>query len=122
MTTHSEPKPVYAANGRVVGEVRDQVLRKAVRASVHFLRVPPAIAWDVCALEQAEALGAVRTEVLDTETGTVYTAPLSAFWRDGLRLNRGHGEQIALPLVRWQVRQRGQPEAVQLCLFGEGQP
>jgi len=115
-------EPVYSAAGRVVGEVVDEVLRKAVRRSVHFLRQPPAIAWDVCVLEQAEALGATRTEVLDTETGTLYTAPLNAFWRYGVRLNRGFGDQVALPLDRWQVRRPGERVGVQLSLFGEGKP
>lgn len=115
-------RQVYAANGRVVGEVRDGVLRKAVRRSVHFLRKPPAIAWDVACLEQAERLGATRTEILDLESGATYAAPLSAFWRDGIRLNRGHGDQVALPLDRWQVFRKGEPVGVQLCLFGEVGP
>jgi hypothetical protein len=115
-------EPVRAASGRVVGEVVDGVLRKAVRRSVHFLRQPTAIAWDLVCLEQAEALGATRCEVLDLETGTLYTAPLQHFWRFGLRLDRGHGAQVALPLDRWTVTRKGERQAVQLSLFGEGQP
>ena len=113
---------VRAANGKVVGEVVGDVLRKAVRGSVHFLRQPRAIAWDTCALEQAEDLGATRTEVLDTESGYVYAAPLAAFWRYGVRLDRGHGPPIALPLDFWTVTRPGERQAVQLSLFGEGQP
>jgi hypothetical protein len=113
---------VRATNGKVVGEVVDGVLRKSIRGSVHMLRQPTAIAWDLVCLEQAEALGATRTEVLDTETGTLYTAPLSAFWRDGIRLNRGFGDQVALPLDRWTVTRPGERVGVQLSLFGEGQP
>jgi hypothetical protein len=111
-------EPVYSAAGRVVGEVQGNVLRKCVRRSVHFLRQPPAIAWDVCVLEQAERKGATRTEVLDTESGYIYTAPLQHFWRFGLRLDRGHGAQVALPLDRWQVTRPGERQAVQLELWG----
>ena len=111
-------EPVRAANGRVVGEVQGNVLRKCVRRSVHFLRQPPEIAWDTCALEQAEDLGATRTEVLDTESGYIYTAPLNAFWQDGVRLNRGHGPQIALPLDKWQVHRPGERAGTQLELWG----
>jgi len=106
---------VYSAAGQVVGEVRDGVLRKAVRKSIHFLHTPPAIAWDRCVLEEAERLGATRTEVVDLESGTVYSAPLSAFFRYGIRVNRGYGEQLALPLSRWACRREGGPR--QLALF-----
>jgi hypothetical protein len=111
-------EPVYSAAGQVVGEVVDGVLRKSIRGSVHMLRQPRAIAWDTCALEQAEDLGATRTEVLDLETGTLYTAPLSAFWRYGVRLDRGHGPQIALPLDRWTVTRPGERAGTQLELWG----
>ncbi|NLE75620.1 MAG: hypothetical protein GX605_02560 [Chloroflexi bacterium] len=111
-------QPVYSAAGRVVGFVgSDGVLRKSVQPD-HYLRRPPAIAWDVCALEEAEDLGATRCEVEDAETGAVYSAPLADFWRFGFPIDRGHGAQRALVLERWQVRRPGQIEALQLGLFG----
>lgn len=102
--------------------VRDGVLRKRVRGSVHFLRRPPAIAWDTVALEQARALGATRCEVRDVETGVVYVAPLDALDRYGFDLDRGHGLQRALPLDRWTVTEPGEPQAVQLALGLEVEP
>jgi len=115
-TRNGAGRQVFASNGRVVGEVRDGVLRKTVRRSVHFLRYPRAIAWDLVTLEQAERLGATRCEVADAETGDTYSASLAAFWREGVRLNRGHGDQVALPLDRWAVARPGEAVGQQLAL------
>lgn len=92
--------PIYAG-GRVVGQVVGGVFRKAVKASVHFLRRPPAIAFDLDSLRAAERAGAVRVEVTDTETGKVYRALLAEVLERGFSLNRGHGAQVALVLGMW---------------------
>lgn len=90
--------------GRSAGRVIAGTLRKSISASRHLLKKPPAIAFDVSVLEDAARLGAVRVEVRDTESGTVYRAELADFWQYALRLNRGFGKQLALPLNRWRVR------------------
>ncbi len=95
--------PVYSADGRVVGEVKGDVFTKRVKASVHFLRTPPAIAFDICSLEAASKLGAEFVEVTDVESGYKYLSSISDVWANGRRFNRGHGEQIFLPLSRWSV-------------------
>ena len=109
---------VRLTDGRVVGEVRGDVLVKRVQGSKHMLRTPRAWAVDVAVLRQAEALGARTVEVHDLEDGTVYRAPLERFWQRGIRVNRGHGEQRGLLLADWQVN--GAPsraDAVQLSLL-----
>ena len=111
--------PIRAANGHIVAEVVGGVLRKRIQASRHFLRQPPAIAFDLCVLAEAERLGASQVEVLDRESGCIYAAPLWAFERWGLRLDRGFGRQAALRLERWAVSGPGQPVVRQLQLFGE---
>lgn len=100
----------------VHGRVDGHTWRKAVRASRHFLRTPPAIAVDAADLEAAEGAGAVELEITDTESGAIYWVPLAAFRQHCFRFDRGFGIQLGLPLERWVRRL---PEERQLELFEE---
>jgi hypothetical protein len=95
--------PVYSANGRVIGEVCGATFYKWVKASIHFLRQPPAIAFDIVSLHSAAESGAELVEVLDTESGRIYRASISNVWANGRRFDRGFGQQIFLVLSRWSV-------------------
>ena len=106
----SSTLPVYTATGKVAG-VFDQVehvFRKRCRAK-HVLHSPPAIAIDACVLLRLHQFGCERVEVELVESGRTLTAPFSALEDYGFRLDRGHGEQIALPLGRWRVQEPEQP-------------
>ena len=99
--------PIYRADGRaIVGRVEGCTFFKRARSTVHMLRRPPAWACDVDTLDQAQAAGATRVEVSDLDTGKTYTADLAAFFRHGVRVTRGHGAQLALPLGYWSVNGR----------------
>lgn len=108
--------PVRRADGRVVGQIVGDVLRK--RASrAHMLHSPPGWAWDASILDAAEQAGARFTEI-ECE-GTLYRASLAAYRRHGFTVSRGHGEQVALELAYWDVGEQGRPApAAQLSLFG----
>jgi hypothetical protein len=95
--------PIYSGDGRIVGEVRGGVFTKRVKASIHFLRQPPSIAFDVTSLQSAVEVGAELVEVLDTESGRIYRASISNVWANGRRFDRGFGQQIFLVLSRWSV-------------------
>lgn len=71
-----------------------------------MLRRPRAWACDVDALDQARAAGAEWVEIPDKDTGQVYRAALADFYRRGLKVDRGHGAQLALPLAAWNVAGR----------------
>lgn len=107
---------VYAG-GKVVGQVRGDTLHKTIRAR-HYLRKPPAIAFDVAVLEQAERAGAHFVEVRDADTGTIFRTTIHHIHERGFTLNRGYGEQIALPVNGWTATRRG--EGLQLALFRVG--
>ena len=113
----SEAIPIYI-RGRVVGYVEDGVFRKRLRGSVHFLRRPPAIAFDLSTLYDAQSAGAERVHITDTETGREYVARIDDILRDGKRFDRGFGKQIYYLLTRWRAPDT--PE--QLSLFGDGPP
>ena len=114
---HNNFTPIFAGS-KVIGHVREQTFYKTVRGSVHFLRIPPAIAFDASSLEDARKAGAVRVEVTDAETGRVFVADIADILRDGKPFNRGHGDQIYYPLSRW----RGPDDPRQLSLWGSDPP
>lgn len=106
--------PIRVGN-QVVGQVKGDTFYKSIRASKHMLKIPPAIAFDVSTLKDAERAGAMKVQVTDSESGTVYKATIAQIWRGGFRVNRRFGKQIALPLQRWTMTRRGLLE--QLPLF-----
>jgi len=129
-TTRPAAQPVRAANGRVVGHVAGGVFSKRAQASKHMLRAPRGWALDADTLAELRALHVASVVVTDTETNTVYAAPLAEFDVNvhGVAFNRGAGPQVVLPLGYWAVN--GQPPALaprqpdpdaprQLSLFAE---
>ena len=72
--------PIYSGK-RIVAKVRGDTLYKTVNSSKHFLKIPPAIAFDISTLEDAERAGAVRVQVKDRDTGTSYKATIKHIWK-----------------------------------------
>lgn len=112
-------------DGRIIGAVENGVFSKRVNASKHFLRKPPAIAIDAEILAQLQGLGVERVLVQDTDSGCTFEAALSAFEQRGIRISRGYGEQVALPLHLWQrncpTESPAATETAQLAIaFGGG--
>ena len=103
------------ANGRVVAWVTGDALCKQIDGSKHILHKPHGIAFDRDILDRAEAAGAGRVWIRDRETGDVYRAELAAFWQYGVKLNRGFGDQVVLPMTFFRVQRAGEP--VQLSLL-----
>ena len=97
-----QSKPIFVGR-RCVGEVTGTVFRKRVSASKHQLRWPRAWAFDVGSLRDAAEVGAARVEIYDTESAMTFSTSLQRIWQQGFRLNRGCGEQIALPIGDWSV-------------------
>jgi hypothetical protein len=90
-------------------------------------------AWgfDRSVLQDAAKLGATLAQVYDRATGLTYRAAFETIYKHGFRVNRGHGDQIALALDHWsingavpQAEQRvaqtnQERKELQLSLFGE---
>ncbi len=109
-------RQVRRADGRIVGELAGDVLRKNAKRE-HMLQRPPAWAWDTSIIDAAENAGARFTEI--ECDGLIYRASLADFQRYGFPVNRGYGAQRGLALAYWHVRRVGEaPAAVQLSLFG----
>lgn len=113
--------PIYRADGHVIGEVRDNVFQKHVRGSIHFLRDPRAVGFDVSSLRDAERAGAVSILILDDETGDQYRTTFQHFWRKSFAVKRGHGDQRAMRLSEFnkpdEPEQTLTPQPIQDALF-----
>lgn len=123
LSTRIIPQPAKTATPRH-GKIEGNTWRKVARASVHQLRRPPAWCVDASDLEAAEAAGAVTIEIEDVESGVIWSAPLSEFRTHGLKISRGFGDQVALPLRYWRHSGEGESEAEaqQLTLWAEVAP
>ena len=95
---------------KVVGIVEGNTLSKTVDSSKHFLRTPPAIAFDELALSQAEEMGASRIKVKDKLTGITYYSTIDAVRSRGFAFNRGFGSQVGLALSEWSKNEESQVE------------
>ena len=93
---------------KVVGNVKGDTLNKIVDSSKHFLRTPPAIAFDELALSKAEELGATKIKVKDKLTGITYHSTIDAVRSRGFAFNRGFGSQVGLALSEWSKNEESQ--------------
>jgi hypothetical protein len=105
--------PIFAA-GRIIGKVEGDTFYKTI-ASNHYLKKPPAIAFDVSSLDDAENAGAKRVEVKDRETGLIYQTTIKHIRAKGFKFNRGYGEQVGLSMNGWSKYKSG--GGIQLGLF-----
>jgi hypothetical protein len=103
-----EEIPVRASNGRVIGSIKGDTLTKKVKKSKHLLRKPRGWAWDCEIIRKARAIGATKVEIIDTENGVEYHAPVSAYLQHGVEIDYGFGRQIVLPISRFHVQRAGQ--------------
>jgi len=99
-------------------------LFKGATESKHFLKKPEAIAVDQKVFEEAISEGVKFIQVFGREAKLYYTATVDAFRERGIRLNRGYGEQYALPLYHWETstnseipKKLREPKREQLSLF-----
>jgi len=93
---------------KVVGNVKGDTLHKTVDSSKHFLRTPPAIAFDELALSEAEKMGATKIKVKDKLTGITYHSTIDAVRSRGFAFNRGFGSQVGLALSEWSKNEESQ--------------
>jgi len=87
----------------IVGAVVGNRFIKRLSGKKHFLHSPAAIAFDIDSLKTAEKLGATVAHIIDRDTGKEYFVFISTIFEKGFEIDRGYGEQIALPLREWST-------------------
>jgi hypothetical protein len=100
--------PIHGG-GHVVGYVRGDTFYKVIAASKHVLRQPPALAFSVESLEQADALGALKVDITDRESGRHYLADLATIRAYGFVIDRGYGRQLACRLTQFVITDPNEP-------------
>ena len=94
---------LYNKKGQLTGLVVDgRLVKQGLDPAKHQLRYPPAWAIDSDHIDKLVELSAWGVE-LTTVSGEVWLAPVSEFLLNGVKISRGEGEQIALPLAYWKV-------------------
>ena len=122
MTTKNIITPIYV-NGKPVGRVQGNVFYKTIRNN-HMLKNPPAIASNITVLQDAIEAGAELAIIKNTESKTTYKASMDTILSKGVKMNRGHGEQLFLILKYWDTKGKDKlvkdtkPEPVQYAMFG----
>lgn len=89
--------------GKQVGYVIGDIFRKRVKASKHFLRKPPAIAFDKASIDIAKEYGATKIRVLDIEDDVIYSATMWDLENNGFDIDRGYGKQVAMLKSKWNT-------------------
>jgi hypothetical protein len=91
---------------KTIGIVANNAFIKNLHSSRHFLRKPEAICFDIESIEKVVKLGAKLIKILDLDTGRIYEASIALLKEKGIHINRGFGDQIALPLRYWKCEER----------------
>jgi hypothetical protein len=124
---------LFSSLGKVVAIIKTDLQgrpysQKKVDSESHFLRKPPAIAYDATVIQQATKAGVVYHVVFDKHTGECWSAWHQTILDQGFELDRGYGRQIALDLKYWTQGATPEPIPInvqaerikeQLDLFGE---
>ena len=104
--------------GKVVAILENGTVYKTVTESEHLLRFPLELrgwAFDSVIVYRAAELRAKWVELFAKDTGITYRCEFAVFFRKSVEIERGHGEQLVLPLRFWDSDQ--EPEPAQLTLF-----
>ncbi len=92
---------LYRDDGKEVAGITGDTLHKTIIGSIHRLRKPPAICFDVGIIKEAQAERVRLIEVYDSETGELYSVTLARFLAHAFPVFRGHGDQLGLRLADW---------------------
>ena len=106
--------PIYRGDGHVIGHVEGDTFYKTISRN-HYLKRPPAIAFDVGSLEQANEAGAIDVRVIDRDSTAIYKATIQQIFGRGQYFNRGCGHQIFMVMDDWEQITSG--EKAQLDLW-----
>lgn len=99
----NDGKIIFSQGTRKTGVVKGDTYYRTLKAN-HFLKFPEvSIAVSLDVLDQLHALKVKALEFRNGETGTVYRCSLEHFVTNGVRFNRGFGNQVSLPLTGFVV-------------------
>jgi len=102
-TRQASQDAIFGGNGKVVGVIIDDTFHKRVYASKHFLRKPPAIAFDKSSIEEAVKKGANKIMIHDKESKKRYQTSMSDFNEGSFEFDRGFGKQVGLSIDKWSI-------------------
>lgn len=90
-------------HGKVIGFISGNTFRKNIREDEHLLKEPPAIAYDDSVIRGLKAHGVTQLMV-HSDKQRDFFASLETLEAKGIKINRGFGEQTALPIDHWHIQ------------------
>lgn len=117
MANSTPSQKIYNARGQVCGQVLNGVFCWT-GTEKHVLRHPPALALETGVIRQLEALQVHTLQFTRRDTGEVFRTAFAHFTERAFQLNRGFGEQLALPLAGWTRKSKAPGGLSQLALPG----
>lgn len=96
-------KPPMFINEILVGDVVDHALRIQADTSEWVRRDPHGWSLDIRILKIADQRNIKSIALIDMEEGCFYQAPLSDFWKVGIRADQERYRRICLPMKFWEV-------------------
>lgn len=95
---------IYDNNGKVVGKIEAGWIEKVnIDPAKHKLRSPEGYATDathINSLANSTDARGIRLKLID---GTVLEATIADIDKYAVQINRGHGDQIVVPMRWWAV-------------------
>ncbi len=98
---------ILTDNGRMAGNFDpiDRTFTRKVHGSRHMLHEPPAWAMDESVFDTLDKLSCEFIQVIDMESGKVFEIDLETFREKSIKIDRGCGPQLALPLTYWKLKE-----------------
>jgi hypothetical protein len=90
-------------NGRKVGEIVGDILRKNASFKSHLLQNPRGWTWDIAILEKARKAGVHLIVIIEIDSKWIYKSTFEDFMQNSVFIDRGYGQQRCLPLNFWTV-------------------
>jgi len=102
-------KNLHNNRGQVIGFIKERVLCKKVKGSIHKMKIIDGYAIDKRIIDEEDF---TEVKILDTETDTMYVSSKDAWQEHGVLKNFGHGDQIILPMKYCEIISKNQGKLI----------
>ena len=96
---------ILTDDGKIAGlfDPHKKKFTKVVKGSIHMLRIPRSWAIDSDVVKKLGDIDCRSIVIIDSENHKKYVIPYPDFLEHAIDVNRGFGDQKALPLIYWDA-------------------
>ena len=96
-------QPIKNPKGQTIGYIQGERFIRIARSSRHQLRNPRGWSQDEVIIDFLESKGVKIITIDDQDCGLRFTASIADYREHGIKIDRGHGPQLVLPLCYWKI-------------------